>query len=85
MATLFILSILAGIAWGIAWSLLDGFCLRRGILVGTGPNMMLVGMLRSIITCFVAGIPIGLLLGTTGGLLGVIIALVTKMAVERRF
>ena len=43
MATLFILSILAGIAWGIVWNLLDGFCIRKGILVGTGPNMMQIG------------------------------------------
>jgi len=85
MATMLILSLLAGVAWGIVWSLLDGFCVRRGILVGTGPNMMLVGMLRSIITCVVASIPVGLILGTTGGLIGIVLAVVAKMTVERRF
>jgi hypothetical protein len=85
MATMLILSLLAGVAWGILWSLLDGFCVRRNILVGSGPNMMLVGMLRSVITCVVSSIPVALVLGTTGGLLGMVLALVAKWTLERRF
>lgn len=85
MLTALILSLLAGAAWGIVWSLLDGFCVKKGILVSFGPNAMLMQMLRSVLTCMVASIPVGLILGTTGGIFGIVIALIVKWKLENRF
>lgn len=75
MFEVILFSLLAGALWGFLWGGLDAVFLLKGFLASPEP---LPSIFRSFIAMLLASFATSVLLGTTGGLVGIVVALVVS-------
>lgn len=86
MGSLILISVLFGALWGAIWGILDGTFIKRGWLVGQGPQDFFAGLLRSFVTGGIGYFVAILVFGPGGAtFFAIVVALILKWTLEGRF